>query len=227
MDGCALVSTNGGWNLAIGAFPRATGRFETLRSSDGCRDVTGQVQQDRCWLAYGLREIRANPWRWLSLVPAKLGYTFDHESFAVEYLHEARPEDWPEERRALARDLTTIVHRILLCASALGCVAFPLARAGRASRASRAQAFVLLALVVVCAACIAAEPPVFWPVAVFLAVVPWLPVPGRPDLSPPLALSLVLLATTLATHAIFFGEDRYHMGVTPVLALFAAAALRR
>jgi hypothetical protein len=170
------------------------------------------VQQDRCWLAYGLREIRANPWRWLGLVPAKLGYTFDHESFAVEYLHEARPEDWPEERRALARDLTTIVHRILLCASALGCVAFPLARAGRASRASRAQAFVLLALVVVCAACIAAEPPVFWPVAVFLAVVPWL---------------LVLLATTLATHAIFFGEDRYHMGVTPVLALFAAAALRR
>jgi 4-amino-4-deoxy-L-arabinose transferase-like glycosyltransferase len=27
MDGCALVSTNGGWNLAIGAFPLATGRF--------------------------------------------------------------------------------------------------------------------------------------------------------------------------------------------------------
>ena len=47
MDGCALVSTNGGWNLAIGAFPRATGRFETLRSEDGCREVTGQVQLDR------------------------------------------------------------------------------------------------------------------------------------------------------------------------------------
>ena len=52
MDGCALVSTNAGWNLAIGAFPRATGRFETLRSSDGCREVTGQVQQDRCWFQY-------------------------------------------------------------------------------------------------------------------------------------------------------------------------------
>ncbi|MGH7272790.1 MAG: ArnT family glycosyltransferase, partial [Polyangiaceae bacterium] len=52
MDGCALVSTNGGWNLAIGAFPRATGRFETLRSSDGCRDVTGQVEQDHCWRDY-------------------------------------------------------------------------------------------------------------------------------------------------------------------------------
>src|SRR5205085_11646224 len=67
MDGCALVSTNAGWNLAIGAFPRATGRFETLRSSDGCREVTGQVQQDRCWLAYGVDRILENPWRWLSL----------------------------------------------------------------------------------------------------------------------------------------------------------------
>ena len=46
MDGCALVSTNGGWNLAIGASPRATGRFEALHGADGCREVTGQVQQD-------------------------------------------------------------------------------------------------------------------------------------------------------------------------------------
>src|SRR6202020_1486026 len=84
MDRCALVSTNGGWNLAIGAFPRATGRFETLRSSDGCREVTGQVQQDRCWLEVGLDEIAAHPGHWLSLVPAKLGFTFDHESFAIE-----------------------------------------------------------------------------------------------------------------------------------------------
>src|SRR5690606_5669269 len=30
MDGCALVSTNGGWNLAIGALTE-TGRFQTLR----------------------------------------------------------------------------------------------------------------------------------------------------------------------------------------------------
>src|SRR6185369_5727362 len=61
MDGCALVSTNGGWNLAIGSFPRATGRFETLRSSDGCREVTGQVQQDRCWLEYGMASIKSSP----------------------------------------------------------------------------------------------------------------------------------------------------------------------
>jgi hypothetical protein len=40
-------------------------------------------------------------------------------------------------------------------------------------------------------------------------------------------LASALLATTIATHAVFFGEDRYHVVVTPVLALMAAAALRR
>jgi hypothetical protein len=40
-------------------------------------------------------------------------------------------------------------------------------------------------------------------------------------------LPVALLATTLVTHAVFFGEDRYHAVVTPVLALLAAAAMRR
>jgi hypothetical protein len=224
MDGCALVSTNAGWNLAIGAFPRATGRFETLRSSDGCREVTGQVQQDRCWLGYGLSQIRAHPWHWLSLVPAKLGFTFDHESFAVEYLHEARPEAWPESRRERGRDVTTLAHRLLLAAAALGCIAFPRMRRSRPAVAQGVLLAVALALV---ALAFVADTPVFWPLAVFVAVVPWLPLTGRPAWPPALKLPVVLLATTLLTHAIFFGEDRYHVVVTPVLALLAAAALRR
>jgi hypothetical protein len=72
-----------------------------------------------------------------------------------------------------------------------------------------------------------ADTPVFWPLAVFAAVVPWLPLPGRPAWPPALLLPVSLLATTLVTHAVFFGEDRYHVVVTPVLALLAAAALRR
>lgn len=223
MDGCALVSTNAGWNLAIGAFPRATGRFETLRSSDGCRDVTGQVQQDRCWLAYGLGEIEAHPWHWLSLVPAKLGYTFDHESFAVEYLHEARPEAWPGEWRALARALTTLAHRLLVAAAALGCIAFP---AIRAPRAAAAQGASLVAAAGLGAVAVVSNAPTFWPLVIFAVTVPWLPIPGRPSFPPALLLGVVLMATTLVTHIVFFGEDRYHVVVTPVLALLAAAALR-
>jgi hypothetical protein len=222
MDGCALVSTNGGWNLAIGSFPRATGRFETLRSSDGCREVTGQVQQDRCWFSYGMDQILAHPGRWLSLVPKKLGFTFDHESFAVEYLHEARPAAWPEERRARMRDLTSAFHRLLVCAAALGCVAFRLRR-GLGAAVQGALLALVGALVYYAASGASA---VFWPLVLVTAIVPWLPLPGRAPWPPSLLLPIALLGTTVLTHAIFFGEDRYHVVVTPVLCILAAAALR-
>jgi hypothetical protein len=224
MDGCALVSTNAGWNLAIGAFPRATGRFETLRSSDGCRDVTGQVQQDRCWLRYGVEQIAARPWRWLSLVPAKLGYTFDHESFAVEYLHEARPEAWPDTTRENARGVTTLAHRLLLAAAALGSVAFP---SPRDRRGAAMQGALLAAAGFLGVLAFTSASPSLWPLAIFAAVVPWLPLSGRPAVTPALLLAVSLLATTAVAHAVFFGEDRYHVVVTPVLALLAAGALRR
>jgi 4-amino-4-deoxy-L-arabinose transferase-like glycosyltransferase len=223
MDGCALVSTNAGWNLAIGAFPRATGRFETLRSSDGCREVTGQVQQDRCWLDYGIEQIRERPLRWLSLVPTKLGFTFDHESFAVEYLHEARPELWPEPVRSGARGLTTLVHRLLLTAAALGSVAFPLQRNKRDAGVQGALLVILAGLV---GLAFVGESPSFWPLAVFAATVGWVALPGAPTRTPALQLATSLLVTTLVAHAVFFGEDRYHVVVIPVLALLAAAALR-
>ncbi|MGA2447978.1 MAG: glycosyltransferase family 39 protein [Polyangiaceae bacterium] len=223
MDGCALISTNAGWNLAIGAFPRATGRFETLRASDGCRDVTGQVQQDRCWFAYGLGQIRAEPRRWLGLIPAKLGYTFDHESFEVGYLHEARPDLWPDPTVRRVRDFTTLAHRLLLAAASLGFVAIaPLRR----FRGAVTQGALLVAAGALAALALHTESPVFWPLAVFAAVVPWLPLQGRPELRPAMGLAVFFLATVIVTHAVFFGEDRYHVVVTPVLAMLAAAAAR-
>jgi hypothetical protein len=224
MDGCALISTNGGWNLAIGAFPRATGRFETLRSSDGCREVTGQVQQDRCWFGYGLHEIAEHPARWLGLIPAKLGFTFDHESFAVEYLREARPDAWPEARRVAARKVTTFAHRVLLCAAALGCVALSLKSRGKGALV---QGALLLLVLVLAVAGGTADSPVFWPLALVCGVVPWLPLPGAPPWPWALRLPVALLASTVVVHAVFFGEDRYHVVVTPVFALLAAGVFRR
>lgn len=227
MDGCALVSTNAGWNLAIGAFPRATGRFETLRAADGCREVTGQVQQDRCWWRYGVSHILASPARWLALVPKKLAFTFDHESFAVEYLREARPSEWPEGRRVLVRGVVTGVHRVLLVASSLAgiALAWP-SRRGHGTRRARAQGAALLGVVLVLVWGLRAEPPTFWGVALAALFVPLLPLRGRPPLAPALAMSLALLGSTVLTHAVFFGEDRYHVVVTPILALLAASALR-
>lgn len=239
MDGCALVSTNAGWNLAIGAFPRATGRFETLRSEDGCREVTGQVQQDRCWLEYGLANIERTPGRWLGLVPEKLAQTFDHESFAVEYLREARPAAWPEARRVAVRAALTSVHRLFVLAAVLAFVAFPeglraLGRLRRAAvllrgdrRARMVQAALLASLALGAYAAIAADRPTFWPIVLAACALPWLPLPGRPAGHPALLMPISLIATTALTHAVFFGEDRYHVVATPVLCLLAAAALRK
>jgi hypothetical protein len=74
---------------------------------------------------------------------------------------------------------------------------------------------------------ITAQAPKFWPLAVAAAVLPWIPFPSAPAWPWALRLPAALLATTLVTHVVFFGEDRYHVVVTPVLALFAAGAFRR
>ncbi len=219
MDGCALVSTNGGWNLAIGAFPRATGRYETLRSSDGCSDVSGQVKQDRCWFNYGLNQIAASPTRWLKLIPAKLSHTFDHESFAVEYLHEARPDDWPDERRVFARATLTAINGLLIVLAAIGCVAYHVRSKGRLAVGAAIAAVAIMAALL-----LRREPPTLWPLALIPALLPWIRLKGAPESPIALRLASSLLLTTIATHAVFFGEDRYHIVVTPVMCIFAAAA---
>lgn len=225
MDGCALVSTNGGWNLAIGSFPRATGRFETLRASDGCPVVTGQVQQDRCWMNEGLRWIRERPGRWISLMPAKLSFTFDHESFPMGYLGEADPAAWPEARKAKGRDLLSFLHRAMLGAAALGAIAWPLSR-GMRVRDRLVQGALLAFVVVLAARGVLLDTHPAWPLAIVLPVVAALPLPGRPDNGGVIGYLAIAILSVVVTHAVFFGEDRYHMVVTPALCLLAACALR-
>jgi hypothetical protein len=86
-------------------------------------------------------------------------------------------------------------------------------------------ALLVLALLLVGSA-VMAQAPAFWPIAVFCSIVPWLPLPGAPEWPWGLRLPVALFATTVVTHAVFFGEDRYHVVVTPVLALLAAGAFR-
>lgn len=225
MDGCALVSTNGGWNLAIGAISD-TGRFDTLRAAHGCPIVTGQVQQDRCWAAVGRARIKADPWRWIGLMPKKLGHTFDHESFPIEYLREADPRSWPESRRVAGRGLLTLFHRLLLVAAALSAVAF-VSPSSRETKKQYSQWALLLAIVGLATYAFAdLRHPFFW-LPTLLPVAALLPLPGRPRHGPVGRYLFALLAATALTHAVFFGDDRYHLVVTPVLCILAAAALRR
>lgn len=113
LDACALVSTNGGSNLAIGALPRADGRFTFLTAPDGCRGVTGEVARDRCWRSVALGHIRRHPVRWLSLSLAKVHHTWAYEAFPVGYLREARPELLSADDAASAREAITAAWRVL------------------------------------------------------------------------------------------------------------------
>jgi hypothetical protein len=221
LDGCALVSTNGGWNLAIGAISE-TGRFSTLRASDGCSVVTGQVQQDRCWASVGIRKIAEAPGRWLALAPTKLAPTYNHESFAIEYLHAADPRSWPEPRRVAARELLSFVHRALLWASALSVIAFPLFRKSR-ELVQPALLALLSGFGLYAAA--SDEHPFFW-LGLLIPLVSLLPLPGGPELPACLRYAVGVLGITAFTHVLFFGEDRYHLAVTPLLCLLAAGSLR-
>lgn len=222
MDGCAFVSTNGGWNLAIGALPHATGRFVTLRASDGCPDVTGQVNQDRCWRDTAIAAIKGDPVRWLSLVPKKLGHTFDHESYPIEYLREADPDRWPEPKRVAGRVFLSGAHRVLLTLAAFSVVAFAgwrkrgLVQLGALSLVTGLAAFAWHDI----------ESP-FWPLAVVIVALGVIPLPGAPEKGPVFRWLAYSLGSVIVTHAILFGEDRYHIVVTPMLCILAAAALRR
>ncbi|MFO0590127.1 MAG: glycosyltransferase family 39 protein [Polyangiaceae bacterium] len=227
MDGCAFVSTNAGWNLMIGAFPRATGRFETVRATDGCPVVTGQVQQDRCWADAGIAHIRSEPGRWLGLAPKKLGYTFDHESFPTGYLGEANPQVWTEERKALGREILGGAHRLLLLFAALAAVGLPSISARGDARKRLFQWLPLLAVVGLGLYGFLSDYHPFWPLAAAVIVVPCLPLPGAPPRWGGIAHLVALVASVAAVAIVFFGEDRYHMVATPALCLLCSCALRK
>jgi 4-amino-4-deoxy-L-arabinose transferase-like glycosyltransferase len=225
MDGCAFVSTNAGWNLAIGAFPRATGRFETLRATDGCPVVTGQVQQDRCWMDEGINWIRQDPARWLSLIPKKLSYTFDHESFPIGYLSQADPAGWPEEAKFQGRAILSTTHCALLAFAALGVIARPSRRMKLLAALTQIAALLLVLGFAFYGAYSDQHP--FWPLAIVLVVLGALPLPGAPRRTGVIGYLVFAVASVALTHAIFFGEDRYHLVITPAVCVLAASALRR
>jgi 4-amino-4-deoxy-L-arabinose transferase-like glycosyltransferase len=222
MDGCALISTNGGWNLAIGALT-PTGRFHTLRAEDGCRIVTGQVQQDRCWASVGWQRIVSDPWAWLAKIPAKLENTFNHESFPIAYLAEADPRTWHEERQVHGRILLTTFHHLLLIAATLAVFSRP---RDTAIKPLVAQLIPVLAVLALAAySVLGNQPSLYWlaPAMAVLSVLPW---PGADRRSSVERYLFGTVAMAALTSVIFFGEDRYHLVVSPILCILAAAALR-
>ncbi len=222
MDECAIVSTNGGWNLAIGALT-TTGRFRSLHAADGCPIVTGQVQQDRCWAHVGIDAIFAEPIAWLKKMPLKLGQTFNHESFAVEYLHEASPGQWPESRRKDARQFLTHIHWLVLVAACLSSIRlWPSTRRGQF-----VQLILLAGVGYLSLFAFEDSSHPFYLLVLLTPCLALLPLPGRPIQGPSGRACQWLIFATALTHAVFFGDDRYHLVLSPFLCLLAAGALRQ
>jgi 4-amino-4-deoxy-L-arabinose transferase-like glycosyltransferase len=223
LDGCALISTNGGWNLAIGALSE-TGRFRPLTPEDGCAGVDGPVAQDRCWRQRGWESIQENPWRWLSRIPDKLRHTYNHESFAVAYLAEAHGDEWKRDPTWRVMNTMTSLHHLLMLAAAFGMIArFPLAR----WRQQWGPVLWIAAIALFAAYALSLpERPLFW-VGVSIPIIGLVRLPGAPPMNHGLRYLLGLLAVTSLTHMIFFGDDRYHLAVSPVFCILAAAAFRQ
>jgi hypothetical protein len=70
------------------------------------------------------------------------------------------------------------------------------------------------------------ERPLFW-VGVMIPLLGLIRLPGAPPIDDGLRYLYGLLALTSLTHMLFFGDDRYHLAISPVFCILAAAALRR
>jgi hypothetical protein len=165
IDGCALVSTNGGSNLAIGAVPRANGRYLALTAEDGCRGVVGETARDKCWRAVAVAAIRRDPARWLALALVKLDHTLSYEAFPVGYLREARAVAMDDERETRWRRAITRPWRVFLLLALLALAPFR----GRSKLSPAARAGAVGSLVVLATHCV-----FFGGDRYHLALVPWL-----------------------------------------------------
>ena len=67
--------------------------------------------------------------------------------------------------------------------------------------------------------------PFYW-LVMLVPFVATLELPGKPVQASVGSYMLAFLAATALTHVVFFGEDRYHLVLTPILCVLAAAALR-
>jgi 4-amino-4-deoxy-L-arabinose transferase-like glycosyltransferase len=208
MNRCALVSVNGGWNLLIGA-QTASGAWAPVDVPDECKTVWDEAAKDACFDRAARRAIAAAPGAWLARSSAKLGTTFDYFGAAPWYLHLANGDAFTERAKTVLGAVETVVSRLALLAALLAVALYD----GPRLRVRQ----VLLGVAAIAAITLHA-----WIAYVALGIAVLLLGP-RALARAPLVLpwTALLILSTAAIHAAFFGAGRYGLVVVPFVTALA------
>lgn len=210
MKSCALVSVNGGWNLLIGAQTHS-GAWEEVKVPNECREVWDEAAKDACFGRAARTQIASQPRTWAAKAPQKLAVTFDYFGGAPWYLHQANPAAFPYDAKVALGALETLASRLLLVGALVAIARLRGARRTRGFRRGLAALSVGFALSVHA-----------WPAYLGLVVVGALAGPRALLRAPGLVpASLVVVASTAALHAAFFGGGRYGLVAAPFVAALA------
>jgi hypothetical protein len=219
MNRCALVSVNGGWNLLIGA-NTDNGSWTPLDTPDECKEVWDEAGKDSCFERAARREIVRAPGAWLAKIPSKLAITFDVFAAGPSYLHRSNPRAFDVDATVITGGIETFASRLLLALSLVSCAPLFRLRVSRKSWRSTAPRFAVAFVGLVFAFIRTA-----WPAYAILAALCF--VRGRGERRSILRISAgIVVAATMATHAVFFGAGRYGLLVVPFVALAAFACVR-
>ena len=209
MDTCALVSVNGGWNLAIGTQTK-DGGWQEIAVPDACKEVFAEAAKDTCFGRAALDVIGGDPLRWLARAPAKLRVTFDYFGAAPWYLHAASAERFPYRAKVVLGGLEVLASRLLLLAALVS------VRKLEGPRRFAREGVTAVGLIAcfLPAGCVLG----YLACAVAILLLGMRALARAPVVVP--ATAAVILATALM-HAIFFGAGRYGLVVVPFITALA------
>ncbi len=210
MHRCALVSVNGGWNLLIGA-QTDSGAWQPVDVPEACRTVWDEAAKDTCFERAARDVIARAPGAWLAKAPAKIGATLDYFGAAPWYLHAANPAAFDDRDKLVLGAVETIASRLALVFALVAVARWP---GSPGAPAWRRRGRVALAA----AGAIFAGAVHAWPAYVALVGAIAAIGPRAPRL---FAWTAIVVAATIATHAVFFGAGRYGLVVVPLVTALA------
>jgi 4-amino-4-deoxy-L-arabinose transferase-like glycosyltransferase len=208
MERCALVSVNGGWNLAIGT-QTTGGGWQEMVVPEACKEVFAESAKDECFGAAARATILGDPLRWLARAPAKLRVTFDYFGAAPWYLHAASPERFPYRAKVALGTIETIVSRLLLLA------ALVTARKLEGPRRLYREAITAVGMI---ACFLSAGAMGYLACALALGLLGPRVLLRLPRIVP---MTAAVLVATAVMHAVFFGAGRYGLVVVPFVTALA------